>query len=407
MGDQQWEQWMRRTPLSRLLIAPLERFHPWGFQGMSAWDVFRFFVVGVAEGALGIRAAAIAFQVFLSIFPVILVLLSLLPLVPVADFQNSLFEALRHYFPGDTFLLVESTVADLLETGVHPEIASLGFVLMLFYASSAINGILLGLNEAHHLERKGNWLLLRAMSLLLMVVFSIFLIVAVLLIVFSGTVLDWLTGHGILALEDLPLIQAVRWLVTLALLGSGWILTCIWVTTPQIDHLLQPEFKGLSLVILALGLAKLIQTSASGSAILLSQSNHFKKMVAINWAMVALAVPLNLLFIPQSGLGMGLVGAAMATFISIGISTLGRQVLLWRIWKRLILSKQTVLICVVLLLPSLILVQWNPGWPHIVLLFTKSAIATAWIAFATIKLNLAPEGVQFAVQKAPWLSRWL
>ncbi len=89
---------------------------------------------------------------------------------------------------------------------------------MLFYASSSINGILSGLNEAHHLERKGNWLLLRAMSLVLMVVFSLFLIVAVLLIVFSGTVLDWLTGHGLLALEDLPLIQAVRWLVTLALL---------------------------------------------------------------------------------------------------------------------------------------------------------------------------------------------
>ena len=218
MGEQAWERWMRRTPLRRLLIGPLERLHPWGFQGMSAWDVFRFFVVGVAEGALGIRAAAIAFQVFLSIFPVILVLLSLLPLVPVADFQDSLFEALRNYFPGDTFLLVESTVADLLETGVHPEIASLGFVLMLFYASSSINGILSGLNEAHHLERKGNWLLLRAMSLVLMVVFSLFLIVAVLLIVFSGTVLDWLTGHGLLALEDLPLIQAVRWLVTLALL---------------------------------------------------------------------------------------------------------------------------------------------------------------------------------------------
>ena len=30
--------------------------------------------------------------------------------------------------------------------------------------------------------------------------------------------LDWLTGRGLLALEDLPLIQSVRWLVTLALL---------------------------------------------------------------------------------------------------------------------------------------------------------------------------------------------
>lgn len=218
MGEQPWENWLRKTPLRGLVIVPLERIHPWGFEGMSAWDVFRFFVVGVAEGALGIRAAAIAFQVFVSIFPVILVLLSLLPLVPVKDFQGSLFDALRQYFPGDTFHLVESTVADLLATGVHPEIASLGFVLMLFYASSSINGILSGLNEAHHLEKRGHWLLMRAMSMLLMVVFSVFLIIAVLLIVFSGTVLDWLTAEGLVALADLPLIQTVRWVVTLLLL---------------------------------------------------------------------------------------------------------------------------------------------------------------------------------------------
>ena len=218
MSEQPWEVWMKKTPLRWLLVAPLERIHPWGFEGMSAWNVFRFFVVGVAEGALGIRAAAIAFQVFVAIFPVILVLLSLLPLVPIEDFQVSLFDALRSYFPGDTFGLVENTVADLLANGVHPEIASIGFVLMLFYASSSINGILSGLNEAHHLERKGNWLLLRAISMLLMVVFSLFLIVAVLLIIFSGTALDWLTAQGLVALEDLPLIQLIRWGVTIVLL---------------------------------------------------------------------------------------------------------------------------------------------------------------------------------------------
>ena len=218
MGEQKWESWLRKTPLRGLVIVPLERFHPWGFEGMSAWDVFRFFVVGVAEGALGIRAAAISFQVFVAIFPVILVLLSLLPIVPVEGFQMSLFDALRQYFPGDTFRLVETTVNDLLANGVHTEIASLGFVLMLFYASSSINGILSGLNEAHHLERRGNWLLMRAISMLLMVVFSLFLIIAVLLIVFSGTMLDWLTSEDLLALEDLPLIQSIRWMVTLALL---------------------------------------------------------------------------------------------------------------------------------------------------------------------------------------------
>ena len=130
-----------------------------------------------------------------------------------------LLTALVSWMEGLTPLVgAATTVAELLANGVHPEIASLGFVLMLFYASSSINGILSGLNEAHHLERKGNWLLLRAMSMLLMVVFSLFLIVAVLLIVFSGSALDWLTSHGLVALEDLPPIQLVRWSVTLVLL---------------------------------------------------------------------------------------------------------------------------------------------------------------------------------------------
>ena len=48
----------------------------------------------------------------------------------------SLFEALG-LFPGDTFGLVEPPW-DLIANGVHPEIASLGFLLMLFYASSSI-----------------------------------------------------------------------------------------------------------------------------------------------------------------------------------------------------------------------------------------------------------------------------
>ena len=114
-----------------------------------------------------------------------------------------------------------------------------------------------------------------------------------------------------------------------------------------------------------------------------------------------------MLFIPESGLGMGLTGAALATLLSVGISTLGRQVLLWRIWKRLVLSKQSFLICGILLLPALVLVQWDPGWPHVVTLLTKSAIVTGWTAWATIKLNLAPEGVEFATTRAPRLAKWL
>ena len=191
------------------------------------------------------------------------------------------------------------------------------------------------------------------------------------------------------------------------LLSSGWIVTCIWVSSPQIDPLLPKEFQNLSLVILALGLMQVIQSSSKGSSILLSQSDHFQKTVIINWSMVAVAIPLNYLFISKSGLGLGLLGAAMATLLSIATSALAKQALLWRLWKRFIPNIKTLMICVVLLIPALSLTHWNPSWHPVLTLLVKSALVTGWIVLATIKLNLAPEGMQFAREKAPWLARWV
>lgn len=191
------------------------------------------------------------------------------------------------------------------------------------------------------------------------------------------------------------------------LLSSGWIVTCIWVSSPQIDPLLPKEFQNLSLVILALGLMQVIQSSSKGSSILLSQSDHFQKTVIINWSMVAVAIPLNYLFISKSGLGLGLLGAAMATLLSIATSALAKQALLWRLWKRFIPNTKTLMICVVLLIPALSLTHWNPSWHPVLTLLVKSALVTGWIVLATIKLNLAPEGMQFAREKAPWLARWV
>lgn len=191
------------------------------------------------------------------------------------------------------------------------------------------------------------------------------------------------------------------------LLGCGWILTCIWVTTPQINAVLPSGFQELGWVILVIGLIKMILSSSTGSGILLAQSDHFKKMVFVKWFAVLLAIPLNFLFIPDGGLGLGLLGAALATLISIGISVLVRQVIIWHIWNRFIPEKRTLLALTVLLLPAVLLMQWNPNWPAVSVIFLKSGLVTLWTAWAATRLNLIPEGVDFAVQKFPWLAKWV
>ena len=78
------------------------------------------------------------------------------------------------------------------------------------------------------------------------------------------------------------------------LLTSGWILACITACLPELDHLLPDAFHGLGAVIFTVGCFRVMQGSAAGSAILIGQSDHFRTLIALNWTMVALAIPLNL-----------------------------------------------------------------------------------------------------------------
>lgn len=208
MKDLVWEQWMRRTPLKYIIFI---------FERLKIWTPVQFFIEGLMQGRVATRSAAISFRLFAATFPVILMLLSLLPVVPIENFQLLLFESIRGFFPGDTFSLFESTVEDLLLNGAHSEVLSIGFVLSLFYASSSINAILLGLNEGFHVQRRVHWLWIRLVAVLLMVVLSLGVILAVGLIVFSGTALDWLAAQQIVDVASLPLLQLARWGITLLL----------------------------------------------------------------------------------------------------------------------------------------------------------------------------------------------
>ena len=201
----------------RILRAVSMRMKPWGFEGLSLYSVAAFFIEGLQKGALTSRAAAISFRFFLAVFPVIIMLLSLIPIIPIDNFQENLFESIKGFFPGDTFSLVEATVEDLVIKS-HNTIFSIGFILSVFYASNSVNAILLGFNESYNIEDKGNVFIIRLASVLLMLVLGIFIFVAVVLIIFSGVAFEWLVAKNIVSQENVVLLQLANGVISLLLI---------------------------------------------------------------------------------------------------------------------------------------------------------------------------------------------
>lgn len=183
------------------------------------------------------------------------------------------------------------------------------------------------------------------------------------------------------------------------LLVGGWVLTCIWVSMPEINVLLPAPFRGLDTVILTIGLARVVQGSAMGSNQLLGQSNHYRYTIGLNWLAVLLAIPLNLLLIPDTYLGWGMSGAAFATLCAISATIITRQWVVWKIWRRFVPSRQTLFILVTLLIPGLTLCSLGSELPDILVILAKSGTVTAWVGFVAWQWKLSPEALDFAQRK--------
>ena len=132
---------------NRRTIHWLQQVVPPGFAGFSVYHISRFFLHALVKGNLVNRAAAIAFRIFLSVFPAIIVLLTLIPFIPVADFQTKLLGAFRAMLPGEVYGFIEGLLHDLL-IRKHSALLSLSFVLGLFFASNSINAILQGFRHS-------------------------------------------------------------------------------------------------------------------------------------------------------------------------------------------------------------------------------------------------------------------
>lgn len=213
-----WKTKLMNSKPVVLTVRFLDNLRPPGFQGLSVWYVSSFFVEALMKGQLATRGAAISFRLFLAFFPAIIMLLTLIPYIPIEDFQGALFNSIRGFFPGDTFSLFEETLDDLINQK-HSALLSIGFVLVIFYASNSINAILLGFNSSYHLDEKHHPVMMRIASIVLMFVLGFLMTLAVLIIIFSGILFEYLHEIGIIGDRGyIPILNFAKWVVSVALI---------------------------------------------------------------------------------------------------------------------------------------------------------------------------------------------
>lgn len=202
----------------KTLLDLSKRIYPPGFQGLSLYDVASFFIKGIQKGSLSSRASSISFQFFLAIFPAILFFFTLIPYIPVHDFQDQLMAMLKDLIPEHAYYTIESTIRDII---VRPRkgLLSIGFLMALYFSTNGIRSIVEAFNMTIHMEETRKGFKQRLISIFLVLLLVLLTILAIALITSGTLVLDFLEEKHILVGETYYyLLQLGKWVVIIALL---------------------------------------------------------------------------------------------------------------------------------------------------------------------------------------------
>src|SRR5665811_136044 len=118
-----------------------------GFDRVPLYYVVSYFLKAMQKEAITMRASSLAFNYMMAIFPAIIFLFTLIPYIPIENFQDEIFKLLQEVLPYNAFEATRSTIEDILKQQ-RGGLLSLGFVLSLYYSTNGIIACLLYTSDA-------------------------------------------------------------------------------------------------------------------------------------------------------------------------------------------------------------------------------------------------------------------
>ncbi|MGO1060871.1 YihY/virulence factor BrkB family protein [Planococcus sp. FY231025] len=126
--------------------------------------------------------AQLAFFFLLSIFPLLLFLITLLPYLNLS--KDQVYDFLVQVMPGEIYLLIEETLNEILTTQ-NTGLLSFGIIATIWSASLGMDALIKSLNFSYGVEENRPLIVSRGMSIVLTILMIFILIVALALPIFG------------------------------------------------------------------------------------------------------------------------------------------------------------------------------------------------------------------------------
>jgi membrane protein len=167
---------------------------PWNLGGLTLRQLGRQVWNEISKDEVADRAAALAYYFLFALFPTLLFLTSLLGLLPLPGLMERLMAYANQAMPGDAASIVTRTLTEI-QDGARGGLLSIGALAALWAASAGMASMMNALNVAYDVTDPRPWWKNRLVAILLTVGFSVFILGALVLIVFGPRIGETVAGR--------------------------------------------------------------------------------------------------------------------------------------------------------------------------------------------------------------------
>ncbi len=169
---------LHKIPIINWLVKLGKKIKIPGLQGMSLYDIIEMYIIGIVKGALTSRAGGIAFSFFMALFPFILFILTLIPFVPIENFQADFLLMFERLLPPNTWEAVGEVIQDIANNR-YGGLLSFGFIASVFLMTNGVNAILGGFEYSYHIKEMRSVLRQYFISMGMGIILSFILLITV------------------------------------------------------------------------------------------------------------------------------------------------------------------------------------------------------------------------------------
>ncbi|QLG43895.1 YihY/virulence factor BrkB family protein [Costertonia aggregata] len=196
------EEKLAKIPVVNKVVLLLKKVKLSAFEGLSLYDLIEMYIVGIFQGALSTRASAIAFSLFMALFPLLIFMVTLVPfLVSYISVGNANFDVefqsfLESFLPsatGEYFGDIFQQIKDQKRGGL----LSSAFILSIFLIANGVNSIFGGFETSYHIELTRNFFKQYLFALMVGLILGVLIIIGfVAYIYFEFYVLGYLNDFA-------------------------------------------------------------------------------------------------------------------------------------------------------------------------------------------------------------------